>query len=87
LQYEIHRLVPAPICLLILGCVSNRAIQTVQPNDYAKSCEALQYELQQLGATLENAQDDSDLTAKTMKLALVFWPSVIVNESRSKKKD
>ena len=78
---------PAPICLLILGCVSNRAIQTVQPNDYDKSCEALQYELQQLGATLENAQDDSGVTAKTMKLALVFWPSVIVNELRSKKKN
>ena len=78
---------PAPICLLIFGCVSNRATQTVQPNDYEKSCEALQYELQQLGATLENAQDDSGLTAKTMKFALAFWPSVIVNELRSKKKD
>ena len=57
---------------LIGGCVSNRAIQTVQPDDYSKSCETLQYELTQLGATFEDAKDDSGVTAKNVGLALVF---------------
>lgn len=70
---------------LISGCVSNRAIQTVQPDDYSKSCETLQYELTQLGATFEDAKDDSGVTAKNVGLALVFWPGIIVNEVRSNK--
>lgn len=70
---------------LISGCVSNRAIQTVQPDDYNKSCETLQYELKQLGATFEEAKDDSGVTAKNVGLALVFWPGIIVNEVRSNK--
>ena len=71
--------------LLIAGCVSNRAVQTVQPGDYEKSCEALQYELTQLGATFDNAKDDSGVTSKNVSLALVFWPGIIVNEVRSNK--
>ena len=71
--------------LLIAGCVSNRAVQTVQPGDYEKSCEALQYELKQLGATFDNAKDDSGVTSKNVGLALVFWPGIIVNEVRSNK--
>ena len=71
--------------LLIAGCVSNRAVQTVQPSDYEKSCEALQYELTQLGATFDNAKDDSGVTSKNVGLALVFWPGIIVNEVRSNK--
>ena len=71
--------------LLIAGCVSNRAVQTVQPGDYEKSCEALQYELTQLGATFDNAKDDSGVTSKNVGLALVFWPGIIVNEVRSNK--
>jgi hypothetical protein len=70
---------------LIVGCVSNRAMQTVQPDDYNKSCETLQYELKQLGATFEDAKDDSGVTAKNVGLALVFWPGIIVNEVRSNK--
>ena len=70
---------------LISGCVSNRAIQTVQPDDYSKSCETLQYELTQLGATFEDAKDDSGVTAKNVGLALVFWPGIIVNEVRANK--
>lgn len=42
---------------LLTACVSNRAVQTVQPDDYAKSCETLQFELQQLGATFEESKD------------------------------
>ena len=71
--------------LLIAGCVSNRAVQTVQPSDYEKSCEALQIELTQLGATFDNAKDDSGVTSKNVGLALVFWPGIIVNEVRSNK--
>ena len=71
--------------LLITGCVSNRAVQTVQPGDYEKSCEALQYELTQLGATFGKAKDDSGVTSKNVGLALVFWPGIIVNEVRSNK--
>ena len=71
--------------LLIAGCVSNRAVQTVQPSDYEKSCEALQKELTQLGATFDNAKDDSGVTSKNIGLALVFWPGIIVNEVRSNK--
>ena len=71
--------------LLIAGCVSNRAVQTVHPGDYEKSCEALQYELTQLGATFDSAKDDSGVTSKNVGLALVFWPGIIVNEVRSNK--
>lgn len=71
--------------LLTFGCVSNRAVQTVQPDDYNKSCEALQYELKQLGATFENVKDDSGVTSKNVGLALIFWPGIIVNEVRSSK--
>ena len=70
---------------LLTACVSNRAIQTVQPDDYAKSCETLKFELQQLGATFEESKDESGVTAKNVGLALVFWPGIIVNEVRSNK--
>ena len=77
-----------PLCLSVLltcGCVSNRAVQTVQPDDYTKSCAALQDELKQLGATFEEAKDDSGVTSKNVGLALIFWPGIIVNEARSNK--
>ena len=76
------------LCLALLltcGCVSNRAIQTVQPDDYTKSCAALQYELTQLGATFEEVKDDSGVTSKNVGLALIFWLGIIVNEFRSSK--
>ena len=70
---------------LVAGCVGNRAVQTVQADDYTKSCESLQYELKQLGATFDSAKDDSGVTPKNVGLALVFWPGIIVNEVRSNK--
>ena len=77
-----------PICLSVLltwGCVSNRAVQTVQPDDYTKSCAALQDELKQLGATFEQAKEDSGISVKNAGMALVFWQGIIVNELRSNK--
>ena len=71
--------------LLTCGCVSNRAVQTVRPDDYTKSCAALQDELQQLGATFDVVKEDSGVTPKNVGLALVFWPGIIVNEVRSNK--
>ena len=70
---------------LVAGCVGNRAVQTVQADDYTKSCESLQHELKQLGATFDSAKDDSGITPKNVGLALVFWPGIIVNEVRSNK--
>ena len=77
-----------PLCLSVLltcGCVSNRAVQTVQPDDYTKSCAALQDELKQLGATFEQAKEDSGISVKNAGMALVFWQGIIVNELRSNK--
>ncbi len=72
--------------LIVLGgCVSNRAIQTVQVGDNQKSCEALQFELSQLGASFEESKDESGLTGKNVGLAIVFWPGIIVNEVRTNK--
>tara|TARA_B100000900_G_scaffold382859_1_gene370349 strand:+ start:221 stop:547 length:327 start_codon:yes stop_codon:yes gene_type:complete len=71
--------------LLIAGCVSNRAVQTVRPDDYTKSCAALQDELKLLGATFDVVREDSGVTPKNVGLALVFWPGIIVNEVRSNK--
>lgn len=71
--------------LLTCGCVSNRAVQTVRPDDYTKSCAALQDELKQLGATFDVVKEDSGVTPKNVGLALVFWPGIIVNEVRSNK--
>ena len=70
---------------LFAGCVSNEAVQTVQAGDYDKSCEALKFELDQMGAKFEEVKDDSGLTGKNVGLAVVFWPGIIVNEVRSNK--
>jgi hypothetical protein len=53
--------------------------------DNQKSCEALQFELSQLGASFEESKDESGLTGKNVGLALVFWPGIIVNEVRTNK--
>lgn len=73
------------LLLLVSGCVSNQAVQTVQVSDVNLSCPALQAELTQLGAKFENVKDDSGVTGKNIGLALVFWPGIIVNEVRSSK--
>ena len=67
------------------GCVTNQAIQTVQAGDYDKSCEALKFDLAQLGSNFEDAKDDSGVTGKNVGLAVVFWPGIIVNEVRANK--
>ena len=81
----VNRLFPLVLLIFLTGCVSNKAIQTVQAGDYAKSCEALQYELAQMGAEFEDAKDDSGVTGKNVGLAVVFWPGIIVNEVRANK--
>ena len=75
----------AAVLFVLGGCVSNQAVQTVQPGDFDKSCKALQYELTQMGAKFDEVKDDSGFTGKNVGLALVFWPGVIVNEVRSNK--
>jgi outer membrane murein-binding lipoprotein Lpp len=67
------------------GCVSNQAVRTVEAADYSLNCEQLQFKLADLGAKFEDAKDDSGLTGKNVGLGLLFWPGIIVNESRSSK--
>ena len=67
------------------GCVSNKAVRTVQPGDYEMNCNQLKYELANLGARFEDSKDDSGITGKNVGLAIVFWPGIIVNEVRSNK--
>jgi hypothetical protein len=69
----------------VSGCVSNKAIQTVQTGDEQKSCDALKSELAELGAEFEEAKKDSGVTGKNVGLAIVFWPGIIVNEVRANK--
>jgi hypothetical protein len=67
------------------ACVSNKAVQTVQAGDADKSCPQLAAELSTLGASFEEAKDDSGVTGKNVGLAIVFWPGIIVNEVRANK--
>jgi len=83
--FEIKFLIATVAALSLSGCVSNQAVQTVQAGDYQKSCDALQFDLAQMGANFEDAKDDSGLTGKNVGLAVVFWPGIIVNEVRSNK--
>ena len=75
----------ASLGVLLSGCVANNAVQTVQMRDYSLSCEALQFELTQLGAEFQEAKADSGVTGKNVGMALLFWPGIIVNESRANK--
>ena len=72
---------------LLVGCVSNKSIQTVQVGDANKSCGQLKAELADLGAFFEEVKDDSGVTGKNVGLAIVFWPGIIVNEVRSNKNE
>jgi hypothetical protein len=81
----LQKLFPLVGLIFLSGCVSNKAVQTVQPGDYDKSCKALQYELAQMGAEFEGAKDDSGVTGKNVGLAVLFWPGIIVNEVRANK--
>ena len=75
----------AVLALALTGCVANQTIRTVQLNDNNMSCEQLQAELATLGAKFEEAKNDSGVTGKNVGLAIVFWPGIIVNESRASK--
>ena len=67
------------------GCVTNKAVQTVQVGDEEKSCARLKAELTDLGVKFEESKEDSGITGKNVGLALVFWPGIIVNEVRANK--
>lgn len=71
--------------VLVSGCVSNKAIQTVQAGDQQMSCVAIKNELASRDAIFEEAKDDSGVTGKNVGLALVFWPGIFVNEVRANK--
>ena len=71
--------------VFLAGCVSNKAVRTVEPRDFSLTCEQLQFELANLEAKFKEAKDDSGVTGKNVGLALVFWPGIIVNEVRSNK--
>ena len=73
--------------VMLAGCVSNKTVQTVQIGDDMKSCDALKFELVQLGANFENTKDDSGVTGKNVGLAIVFWPGIIFNEVRANKNE
>jgi hypothetical protein len=77
----------AIIVCLLSGCVSNKTVQTVQVGDDQKSCAALQAEMVQLGAKFEEVKDESGVTGKNVGMALLFWPGIIVNESRANKNE
>ncbi|EAQ95915.1 SHOCT domain-containing protein [Congregibacter litoralis] len=85
LRYGTQMLIPIVLFLGVVGCVSNKAIQTVQPGDDSKSCAQLKDELASLGVEFEEAKDDSGVTGKNVGLAIVFWPGIIVNEVRANK--
>lgn len=68
---------------VLTACVSNQAVQTIQPQDFAMSCAQLNFSLAELGADFEDAKDDSGITRKNVGLALVFWPGILVNEVRA----
>ena len=80
-----YRVLGLLLVMLLSGCVSNKAIRTVQPGDEEKSCETLTAELTELGAQFEDAKDDSGVTGKNVGMAIVFWPGIIVNEVRANK--
>ena len=69
--------------VFLAGCVSNSAVRAVQLSDYTMSCDGLTYELADLGAKFEEAKDDSGFTKKNVGMAILFWPGILVNESRS----
>lgn len=80
-----YRLLVLAILAVISGCVTNKAVQTVQAGDDQKSCPELKAELTQLGAKLDDVKEDSGVTGKNVGLALLFWPGIIVNEVRANK--
>lgn len=65
------------------GCVSSNNIQPIQVGDTTKPCETLTVELNQLGVQFEAAKGDSGFTGKNVGMALLFWPGILVNESKA----
>jgi len=85
LRKGVQVLLPVFLGASLVSCVTNKAIQTVQPGDDSKSCAQLKDELASLGVEFEEAKDDSGVTGKNVGLAIVFWPGIIVNEVRANK--
>ena len=71
--------------LACVGCVTNRSVQTVKPTDYNLTCEQLQEEMVALGVTFGEAEEDSGVTGENVAMAVVFWPGILVNESRAQR--
>ena len=85
-SYDMQRLlVVGLISVFLTACVSNTAVKTIQPTDYDLGCDALKYELAELGVKFEEAKDDSGFTGKNVGMAILFWPGIFVNESRAGK--
>jgi hypothetical protein len=80
-----YRFLGLAFLAVISGCVSNKAVQTVQAGDDQKSCPELKAELTQLGAKFDDVKEDFGLTGKNVGLAILFWPGIIVNEVRANK--
>lgn len=78
-------LVVGVLSVFLSACVSNNAVKTIQATDYDLGCEALKYELAELGVKFEEAKDDSGFTGKNVGMAILFWPGIFVNESRAGK--
>lgn len=80
-----YRLLLLSAVVAVAGCVSNKAVQTIQAGDDEKSCDTLQTELIELGVRFEEAKDESGVTGKNAGLLILFWPGIIVNEVRANK--
>ena len=68
--------------IFLAGCVSNSPVTVGEPSNYVMSCDALKYELADLGAKFEEAKDDSGFMAKNIGTTLLLWPGILVNETR-----
>jgi hypothetical protein len=73
------------LSLSFISCVANEAVRTVQPGDYDLSCTSLTQQLADLGARFDRVDGDSGATGKNIGMAILFWPGIFVNESRSNK--
>ena len=65
------------------GCVSNSPVTVGEPSNYVMSCDALKYELADLGAKFEEAKYDFGFMVRNRGTTLLLWPAISVNETRS----
>ena len=71
------------VASMTMGCVSKREVRTVEDYDYSMSCEALVAETRRLEDLRRDMDDESGFTGKNVANALLFWPGILVNESRA----